>query len=224
MNPIVAISTVSDGSMYNRNDIFDQSVINNREVFLKSHDISIDQTTRVRVNYDRDNFCRYITVDELYKGQGMRGDDVVIADALITTNPQHALFLPIADCVGAAIYDPAHGVLAIAHLGRHSLEQSGAYKIIAHLKETYASDPKDIKIWLTPAPGKDVYPIWALDNKGMKEVTFEQLKAAGIQLENIIDNPVETDKDPSYYSYSEFLKGHRSNDGDFAIAAMMSSK
>lgn len=224
MNLTVAISTVSDGSMLNRNDVFDPEVIKNREAYLEAHSITLEQSTRVRVNYDRDNFCRYITVDELYKGQGMRGDDVVIADALITTRPEHALFLPIADCVGAAIYDPIQHIVAVAHFGRHSLEQSGAHKIISHLKEKYGSNPKDIQIWLTPAPGKDVYPIWALDNKGMKEVTFEQLKSAGILLENIIDNPTETDKDPAYYSYSEFLKGHRANDGDYAIVAMLTNE
>ncbi len=223
MGVIVAISKVTDGSMYNRNDVLDESVIKNRKTYLEKQHISLDQTTRARVNYDRSDFCRYIEVDEMQKDQGMYDDDVVIADALITTDKEHALLLPIADCVGAAILDPAHHILAVAHLGRHSLEQSGAHKIINHLAKTYGSNPAELKIWLTPAPGKDVYPIWALDNKGMKEVTFEQLFTAGILQENITDSPIETDKDPDYFSYTEFFNGRRTDDGDYAIVAMMTN-
>lgn len=221
MNVIIAVSTVADDSMYNRNNATDQQVIDNRQTFLQTHDLTIDQSSRVRVNYDRTNFCDYIEVGESYKAKGMRGADIEIADALITTDKNHALFLPIADCVGAALYDPDHAVLAVAHLGRHSLEQQGAYKIVMHLVKQYGSDPKHLKIWLTPAPSKVAYPIWALDNKGMKEVTFEQLHTAGVIDKNITDNPAETDKDGRYYSYSEFLKGHPGNDGDYALVAMM---
>ena len=224
MNITVAISTVADKNMYNRNDVLDPSVIDNRKVFLQKNNIDISNTTRVRVDYTRTNFCEYVIADDATKGKGMQDNDVFASDALITTDVNHALFLPIADCIGAAVFDPTHNVLAVAHLGRHSLEQSGAHKLINHLVKYYGSHPEEIKIWLTPAPGKDVYPIWALDNKGMKEVTFEQFKAAGILDENIIDNPAESDKDLNYYSYSEFLKGNREDDGDYAIVAMMTDE
>lgn len=223
MGLIVATSKVADGSMYNRENVLDQSVIENRERFLASQNIAIDQTTRVRVNYDQEDFCRYVDVDVSKKGVGMRDGNADIADALVTTESHHALFLPIADCVGAVLYDPIKNILAIAHLGRHSLEQQGGQKIVEYLQKNHDANPKDIKIWLTPAPGKDAYPIWALDNKGMKEATFEQLFAAGILKENITDNPIESDKDPDYFSYSEFLKGNRTKDGDHAIVAMMTS-
>lgn len=221
MIPIVALSTVADGSMYNRNDMLDEDIIENRRTFLENLGIDINQATRIRIEYDCSDFCEYVIADDSIKGKGMQDNGVEKADALITTDIGHALFLPIADCVGAAILDPIHNVLAVAHLGRHSLEQSGAHKIINHLKKYYNSDPEDLKVWLAPAPSKDVYTIWALDNKGMKEVTFEQLHAAGVLSENIIDNPAESDKDPNYYSYSEFLKGNQEIDGDYAIVAMM---
>lgn len=221
MELLVAISTVVDGSMYNRNDENDTTVIANRQDYLQTLGISLDQTSRVRVGYNRTNFCKYISVKETDKGKGMRGDDIEIADALITTDKNHALFLPVADCVGATIYDPVHQVIALAHLGRHSLEQDGAHSIITYLQKHFQSTPEDIKIWLTPAPSKASYPIWKIDNKGMKEATFEQLRAAGIVDNNIIDNPAETDKDQNYFSYSEYLKGHRESDGDHAMVAMM---
>lgn len=218
---VVATSIVADGSMYNRNDHFDPEVFHNREKFLSSQGITVAHTSRVRVNYDRSNFCEFVEVKEADKGGGMHGHDIYVADALITRNAQHALFLPIADCVGAVFYDPKLHVLAVAHLGRHSLEQNGGFNIVDHLQRTYGCEPSALRVWLTPAPSKDNYQIWKLDNKGMKEATFEQLFKAGILVENITDNTAESDKDPNYFSYSAFLKGNRDKDGDYAIVAMM---
>lgn len=223
MNLTVLTSKVSDGSMLNRDNPTDSTVIENRRAFMEAHGISLDQTTRVEVTFDFDtnNFCRYDEVTKEMMADGMYKPSSTPHDALVTTEPDHALFLPVADCVGATFYDPVHHVLGLAHLGRHSLEQQGGTKFVEYLKSHYDSDPKEMKVWLGPAPGKDAYPIWALDNKGMKEVTFEQLHAAGILDDNIIDNPAETDKDQDYFSYSEFLKGHRESDGDYAIVAIM---
>jgi len=221
---VVAQSDMSDGNMYNRHDMFDQSVIDNRTAFLAAHTIDMRQTTRLKVMFDRQDFCIYSEIDETTKGHGMQDDECIITDALITTHPNHALFLPVADCVGASIYDPDHQVLALAHLGRHSLEQDGASKIIMHLVRHYGSDPSRLHVQLTPAAGKDIYKIWALANMGMKEATLAQLAAAGITPANITDNAVETTSSRNHYSYSEFLKGNRDEDGDHAIVAMMTSK
>jgi len=217
-NVSVSISTVSDGSMYNRTDPSDMDVIENRSAYLSRQGISIDASVRAKTSYDRADFCRYVAVDTSDNASGMYGDEAPIADALITQTVGQTLFLAVADCVGAVFFDPVQQVLMLSHLGRHSLEQEGAAKSVHHLVTHYQSNPKNILVWLTPAPSKEIYPIWALDNKGMKEATFEQLASAGILSENITDNPIETDKDTRYFSYSEFLKGHR-EDGDHAIIA-----
>jgi len=221
MGILTAISTLSDGSMLNRENKSDPEVIRNRENFLATHSITRNQTVRLRVHFETKDFCRYRTVSTQHAGQGMVDDNIVPADALITTDKNLALLLPVADCIGAVIYDPDHEVLALAHFGRHSLEQKGAEKIIKHLHDEYSSQAENLKIWMTPAAGKNVYPIWKLGGKGMKEAAFEQLASAGIQKSQIIDNPAETTSDPRYFSYSEFLKGHRANDGDHAIFAIM---
>lgn len=224
----IAISTVADGSMLSRDPKLLDETVHNREVFLKKQHISMDQTTRLNVQTLRratvdneTNWCRYRVVSSADKGSGMRDEDTPIGDAIVTSETHHALILPVADCVAAVVHDPDNDVLLLAHLGRHSLEQRGGVKIIEFLKATFGSKPEHLKVWLTPAPSKEAYPIWALDNKGMKEVTFEQLDAAGIRRENITDNPAETDKDTTYYSYTEFFNGRRSEDGDYCIVAMM---
>lgn len=222
MSITVAISTVADGTMYNRRNALDPVAIQNRDSFLQHHTMSIEAATRPKVDYSRTNYCEYKVVDATTYGRGMKNEDGIVADALITTTPGHTLFLPVADCVGVAIYDPTNEVLMVAHLGRHSLEQHGGTTAIQHLVTLYGSTPSELLVWLTPAPSKEAYPIWKLDNKGMKEATFEQLTTAGIALSNIIDNPADTTKDPNYFSYSEFLKGNKAEDGDHAIAAMIS--
>lgn len=221
MTIVVATSTVADGSMLKRGFPSDSTVIMNRKVFLDKVGIQFDQTTRLKLSFDTTDFCRYGEVATIHKGNGMSGDFEVALDAIVTKELNHALFLPVADCVGAIFYEPTHQILGLAHLGRHSLEQNGGQKFVAYLKDNYACDPKNIQVWLSPAPTKQNYPIWLLGNKGMKEVTFEQLKNAGIIDDNITNNPAETDQDRTYFSYSEFLKGHRDSDGDHAIVAMM---
>lgn len=207
--------------MYNRHDTLDPAIITNRQVFLQRHNIQIQQTTRLEIRFDGDDFCRYKDIDESVKGVGLQDKKGVTADALITTHLDHALFLPIADCVGAAIFDPKHNVLAVVHLGRHSLEQNGGHEIVSHLITNYGSNPAQLRVHLTPAAGKSEYTIWALDNKGIKEATRQQLASAGVRDENIIDTAVETTNSSDYYSYSQFLQGNRTEDGDHAIVAMM---
>lgn len=221
MGIIVAISTTDDGSMFNRDEQTNPDIIAHRKKFLNTHGISLEQSTRFKITFDTHDFCRYKEVRHENMSEGMRDALNQPYDAIVTTQSNHALFLPVADCVGAVFYDPIHRILGLAHLGRHSLEQQGGMRFVSYLKNTYGSEPMDLKVWLGPAPGKDVYPIWALQNKGMKEVTHEQLHTAGILTENIIDNTAETDKDKRYFSHSEFLKGHRTNDGDHAVVAMM---
>ena len=222
------LSTTSDGSMLSRQSPTDPEVIANRKRFLESQGVSFETTTRVSVNmleratvtHDTD-YCRYSEVTPDHVGDGMSAKETVVADALITAQKDQALMLPVADCVGAVLFDPAHSVLMVSHLGRHSLEQQGALRSFNHLVTRYGSSPSDIKVWLTPAPGKEHYQIWALNNKGMKEATFEQLYAAGIKEENITDDPRDTVTDLDFYSYSEFLKGNRKEDGDHTIVAVM---
>lgn len=221
MGIVIATSTVAEGSMFQNNDPANIAVIANRKKFLETYGISSDDTTRLKITYDTNNFCRYSEVTTANKSDGMYGGFDVPHDALVTRELNHALFLPVADCVSAAFYDPIHQILGLAHLGRHSLEQRGGQKFVTYLKDHYDCEPRDIRVWLGPAPAKAVYPIWALDNKGMKEVTFEQLREAGILAENIINNAAETNKDQNYFSHSEYLKGHRQTDGDHAMVAMM---
>ena len=221
MNLIVAISTVNDGNMLIRDDKSNQKVISNRSKFLAKNKIDINQTTMVSTVYEGNDYCRYREVTNTEKSKGMFSDDIIIADALITRSTNHALFLPIADCVGAVIFDPKRQILMLSHLGRHSTEQNGGYKSVKFLIDNYNCNPNDILIYLTPAPNKDSYPLFAFNNRSLKDVLFEQFKSTGILMDNITDSPIDNTKDKNYFSHSEFLKDNRSEDGRYAIVAMI---
>jgi len=218
----VYISTVADKTMFIPEDRSNQVVADNRKTFLEQHDIVMAHATRVNITYDRENFCEYREVNlEQDGGLGMTLDDSNPADALITKDSGHALFLPLADCVGAVLFDPAQHILMVTHLGRHSVEQHGGEASINHLVTTYGSQPNDILVWLTPAPGKDKYPMWAFDNQSIKDVVMNQLVAADVQPNNITDNTADTTTDQRYFSHSEYLAGRRSEDGRYAVIAVM---
>jgi copper oxidase (laccase) domain-containing protein len=182
--------------------------------------VHVNALIRATKQHETD-WCRYREVTQSDGGLGMYDGNIDAADALITRTPGLALFLPVADCIGAAIYDLAQNIIMVSHLGRHSLEQHGAQKSVEYLVRTHGSIPSNLQIWLTPAAGKDTFPIWALNNQGLKESAYMQFHAAGITDAQIIDNPIDTTRDSRYYSYSEFLKGNRDIDADYAIVAMI---
>ncbi len=217
----VAISEVRDGTMYVPALQADPTVVANRRAWLAKQGIPLETATRVYISYDGTDFCRYRVIDTSSQNMGMTNDDIEYADALVTTTPGQALFLPVADCVATTLFDAKKGVLMLSHLGRHSLEQQGGVRSVEFLAHTFGVDPADLHVWLSPAPSKAVYPIFALNGQGMKEAVLEQLAQAGVQREHIVDNSADTDSDERYYSHSAFLQGSKDEDGRFAMVAVM---
>ena len=219
---VVGVSSVDDGNMHFAFGDEDETR-QNRIDFLRQLDIDPTQATLVSVSYeDTTDFARYRVVDEENLGEGMLASvSEFHADALVVTRPDHALFLPLADCVGAIIYDPTTKVMMLSHLGRHSVEQDGAGKSVRYLVEEFGSEPGDLKIWLSPAVGNESYPLQAFENRSLQDVVCGQLERAGIGLEQIEVSDVDTADDDNYFSHSEYLAGNQMTDGRFAIVAMM---
>lgn len=197
------------------------TVLPTRTVFLRKNAIRPDDTTLVQVVYETESFCRYVTLNDKDRGDGITRPATIAADALVVTELGHALFLPLADCIGAVIHDPTKNILMVSHLGRHSLEQSGGTKCIEYLIEQHGVDPKNLIVWLSPAAGRENYPLRAFDGRSMHDVATEQLVVAGVSPGNITTSPVDTTQDSLYFSHSEYLKGDRDTDGRFAIVAVM---
>lgn len=221
---IAAVSSKSDGNIKKSNmpSEVTVNVDRDREALLKSLGIGMDQTVLVNIAYDRDDYNRYYTANSNDKGKGiLPGTDIEVYDALMTTQPGIALFLPLADCVGAILYDPTKKVLMVSHLGRHNIEQQGALRSVEYMKDNAGVDPNNLKVWLSPSAGKENYPLFAFDNKSQQDVVLEQLKAAGVPAANIETANVDTTTSEDYFSHSQYLKDNSKPNGRFAVVAML---
>jgi copper oxidase (laccase) domain-containing protein len=218
-NVFYAISGVSDGSMSKAVD--DERRRANRQSFLQSKGVTLEQSVLVHLKYEGDDYCRYSEVTSEYAGDGMAIDSSIVADALFTKTENLALFLPVADCVGAVLYDQTNHVLGLAHFGRHNLLQQGGANVVKFMNEKFGSHPGNIQVWLSPAAGSESYPMHDFNNRGLVEVAVEQLIEAGVPVGDIEIDGRDTTKDQSFFSHSEFLRGNREIDGRQAVVAMM---
>lgn len=223
MSLVIALSNVSDGNMAFHDGDSAENVSRNRARFLSKNNIDINRSARVGVSYDTNNFCRYYELDDVKQCKGMLNKDTIICDALVTKLKDCALFLNIADCVGAVIFDPSQNILMLSHLGRHSVEQNGGYKSIKFLVDNYGCNSEELQVYLSPGAGRKNYPIFAHNNCALKDLIIDQLHSAGVINNNITNNSIDTTEDLNYFSHSEFLKGHRETDDDHAIVAMIKS-
>lgn len=216
----IYVSTVADGSMKSTDGSF-ASVLPTRTNFLAKQRIKPEETTLVHLVYEGDDYARYHIATNEDKGDGITRRPSHIADGMATTEQNLALFLPLADCIGAVIHDPTKNVLMLTHLGRHNLDQSGASKSIEFLIDNLGVNPSDVTVWLSPAAGRENYPLYDFDNRGMHDVAVEQFIAAGVKPGNITASPIDVTKDQDYFSHSQFLKGNRPTDGRFTVVAVM---
>lgn len=220
MSMIFTTSTTADGSMKSPDHDY-VAVLPARTAFLQHNDIDPSDTTLVQVTYETADFCRYDTLTDQEKGDGIIREATIQADALVVTEPGHALFLPLADCIGAVIHDSTQNILMLSHLGRQNLEQIGGTKCIAYLIDKHGVNPDNLTVWLSPAAGKDYYPLYAFDNRSLHDVAIEQLKAGGVPRENITTSPIDSAANENYFSHSCYLKGDRQTDGRHAVVAVL---
>lgn len=193
----------------------------NRRKFLAKHGIIPEQSVLVYLQYEGNDYRRYFTVDSKNAGDGIARSPSLVSDALFTREKNLALLLPVADCIGAVLFDEVNHVLGLAHFGRHNLEQDGGLAVIAYIKRQFGTNPVDVRAWLSPAAGKDNYPLYDFNDRSMHDVAQEQLLAAGVLVVNIAHDERDTTTDLALFSHSEFLKDRRRIDGRQAVVAMM---
>lgn len=223
-NVIIGLSTVADGDMRTaaKTESELSQVRKNQEAFLARCESTISRTTLVRADYETDDFRRYFVVDDAWAGRGMVANNPVgSADALATNARDLGLFLPLADCLGAVIYDSENGALMVTHLGRHATEQFGAAKSIEFMTQKFGSDPAKIKVWLSPAAGAKNYPLFVFGNRSLRNVNIEQFISAGISQRNISGNGIDTTTDENYFSHSMAQKTGENLGKRFAIVAKL---
>lgn len=217
----IFVSKVQDESMKSIHEGDISDVDQARANFLSKNNIDPYNTTLVRMDYEGNDYKRYFSVDDSYRGDGIMRESTIDCDAIITLAQNHALFLPLADCVGTVLYDPTKSILMVSHLGRHNLEQFGGVASVEYLIKHHNVNPENLKVWLSPAAGKELYPLFAFGDRSLHEVALEQIASVGVLFENIEISSIDSAQNEEYYSHSQFLKGSRKDDGRFAIVACM---
>lgn len=219
MNTLIEVSRVADGSMSGPGD----EIAQNRAAFLAAHLITPEQTVLVRLVYEGDDYCRYDEVGVEDGGDGITRPATRTSDALFTRVPGLTLFLPLADCVGVVIVDERQRILGVSHMGRHNLEQFGATRTVEYMCSQFGSDPADITVYMSPAAGRENYPLFAFEHRSLHEVAYEQFIEAGISTHHVRIAEEDTTKHPEYFSHSEYLKGRQITDGRHAIVAQLTA-
>ena len=209
---VIAVSSVEDGPMKDGSELMTPEAVRNREQFLKRCGMSPERAAVHFADFSTDDYCVY---KEATAGL-MPG-----VDGASTQSANRPILLPLADCVGAVLYDPIHHAIMVSHLGRHSTEQQGGVKTVEYMTDCYDSEPGELLVWLGPSPNGQEYPLWSFENRSFIEVLTEQLQSAGVQPRNIEVSTIDTATNPNYFSHSQFLKGKQTVDGRYAIAAIL---
>ncbi|PID32836.1 hypothetical protein CR956_00385 [Candidatus Saccharibacteria bacterium] len=217
-NLIVKVSSRDDGTMLERTIAYNTpKALENRRSFAKKVGLNYDDLSIMRIDYSPD--ATYSLISEIDTRHASPKRLEVLADAIILTTPGTGIFLPLADCIGTIIYDPASQLTVVLHMGRHSTLTNLLEKTIGYLASRKV-DPKDLIVWMTPSAGKDSYAMEYFDYKhqddwkdfcnlkdgkiylDLPSYNRQRLLGLGLNSENIHISPVDTVTDQNYFSHS----------------------
>lgn len=151
------------------------------------------------------------------------------ANAFITNQKGVGLFLCVADCLPAIIYDPTKRVVALLHAARESTKRHLATTVVDRLKSEFNCEPQNLLVAFGPAVraksyvfdqgiyklvGKDWEPYLHEVSPSQIQVDYvsynrDQLLAAGVPADHIHDPGIDTGSDPNYFSHVQSLKTGR---------------
>lgn len=229
---VVRVSSRDDGTMLDRTiGIHTPAIVANRRRFCQQNGINYDDVVYHRIVYGPQR--TYELISEVDAGSATRYTSEIVADALVTTQANVGLFLPVADCVATVLYDPVCHRLALLHLGRHSTLTSLLQRVIKRFIAE-GSRSQDIIVWMSPSAQRASYVLeyfdqadegqWRdfcerqadgihLDLPGYNQVVCQQ---AGVLTEHIYRSPIDTATNDTYFSHSA-----GDTTGRFAVVAMM---
>ena len=177
-------------------------------------------------------------VSRLVSSRQVHGDDIFILeqqlsgdievgsfDAIITSLPDCALMVQLADCQGVLLLDQVNLVIAAIHNGWRGSVVNIISKTIVLMQNHYGSDPKNIKAWIGPSLGpccaefvnyrQELPPAFLRfqvkpEYFDFWEITRMQLAEAGVQHESIEIEGTCTSCSRDYFSYR---RARRNGDG-----------
>ena len=147
----------------------------------------------------------------------IHSSNIAESDGLITNIPRLLLNVTIADCCGILVYDSINKAIGAFHSGWKGTQLNIASAGITAMTEEYATNPRDLKVFLSPCAGGDIYEVgeevallfpetvikpfgdkYLLD---VRKRINEQLSELGVAPENIEISDICTIKNPDYHSF-----------------------
>lgn len=198
MNIRTLFTNSSDGTM---------KAEQNRKDFLK----------KIKLPYLKDCFMNLVHGNKIVIADSDYG--IQTCDGLITNDKNCALFVHVADCIPALLYDDKEKVIAAIHAGREGVFKNIAANIIDSFRKSYESQIKNIKCVIGSHICFKCYEVsqkmadFVEENFGKSFVNHryidllgifkKQLLDKGVLESNIIFNSVCTlcDKENTVFSY-----------------------
>ena len=201
---IVGISDIGDGTMRYFGSGDEMEVIKRQEELGELVGLSGDKVARVRTVYERrDCYTEYGEVTEAnvseYSVRNME-KQILVSDGLVTRCKDVGILLPLADCLGAVVFDEKQEIVGLLHAGRHNIEQYGPKKFIEYMVNEFGSDAGGLKIFFSPCAQN--YRIDELGGEKLSVAAVRQFVDVGVLAENIINEGIDTVTDERYPSCS----------------------
>ncbi len=231
------ISSKSDGTTKSNGDDDISQVTASIRAITKTASLDFDSIVTLNVG-SPDVWDKIVEVTDKPDHALISLADRVVADALVTTNPEVVLVLPVADCNAVAVHDPNRQVLALAHLGWQSTVAELATKVVEYLQQKHGSQPSDLRIYLSPSIRAESYifervaqaddPVWQpflqKNDKGMgvdlPGYNRQRFIEAGVLPEHIEVCPVNTAASDEYFSHYRSVRTGEP-EGRFALFARL---
>lgn len=131
-----------------------------------------DDSRRVVENRQRAFSALQLDLESLYDVWQVHGDRVVVtqkprpasqeilqADAILTDRPGVTLFMRFADCVPIFFFDPAKGVIGLAHAGWMGTVKRIAGLTVRTMAQRFGSRPEEIIAGIGPSIAAHHYPV-----------------------------------------------------------------
>ncbi len=159
-----------------------------RENVVKNHKLlasyfGYDYKKLVFMNQVHSN--KVIVVDEDFYG-------IPSCDALVTNQKNTPLMVMSADCSGILYYDENKKVIAAAHIGRKGAFSNINKNVIETMKKRFDSNPKDIKVAVSPNIKKCCYEVGKEITKEAYELGYDfAIKEGFLDIDSIIQYQLE---------------------------------
>ena len=132
----------------------EEEVLNTRKNFFEKNNILMKNTLVLKVK----NTNEIVEIDDDYLDNHKDlSKEILEADAVVTKHKNIFFYLNFGDCIPLVIYDKKQEILALCHLGWHSVNNNLHLVMVKYLMDKFSSRKEDLIVELGPSIKKDSY-------------------------------------------------------------------